>query len=138
MPFGDGGIIAKLTSNTGASDGLNSLSDMIKQFDKFDPVTLKADIDANFTNLQTATTNVIDGINTDLDTTNYNLLEKMSYPSNTTLKNLCNPAFDSDSWVPSNSQTAISCKVSNSIGSGNLANCPTITNPLCKGCMDTS
>jgi hypothetical protein len=81
---------------------------------------------------------VIDGIDTDLDTTNNNILRALSDPTNTTLKSGCAPTatFAADSWLPSNSQTAISCKVST--GTGNLATCPTINAVNCKGCMDTS
>ncbi len=80
---------------------------------------------------------MIDGIDTDLDTTNYNILRALSDPTNTTLKSGCTSAtFAADSWLPSNSQTAISCKVTG--GTGNLANCPTITAATCNGCMDTS
>ena len=136
MPFGNGDLVSTLTTNTAASDGLNSLSDMIKEFNKFDVVTLKADITANFTNLENAAADVVNGVDTDLDSANYNILKALSYPTNTTLKTNCNAAFDLDSWVPSNSQTAISCRVSS--GTGNLANCPTIGAATCKGCMDTS
>ncbi len=81
---------------------------------------------------------MIDGIDTDLDTTNNNILKALSDPTNTTLKSGCTPTatFAADSWLPSNSQTAISCKVST--GTGNLATCPTINAVNCKGCMDTS
>lgn len=138
MPFGTGDLVSKLTPNAGTSTALNSLSNMIVQFGKFDPVTLKADITSNFTALETAASNVVNGIDIDLDTTNYNILNALSNPTNTTLKNNCNAFFDTDSWVPSNGQTAISCKVSNGTGTGNLVNCPTIGAATCKGCMDSS
>ncbi len=82
---------------------------------------------------------MIDGIDIDLDTTNFNILRALSDPTNTTLKIGCTttpPVFAADSWLPSNSQTAISCKVTS--GTGNLATCPTINAINCKGCMDTS
>lgn len=102
-------------------------------------MALKLDITNNFTKLETAAGNVVNGIDADLDTTNLNILKALSDPTNSTLSAGCSN-FNTDSWIPSisASQTTISCKVSSGAGPGTLANCPALTAITCLGCMDTS
>lgn len=124
-----------------AAGGLNNLTYVITSMKSFNQTTLKSYITGNLTELATMTNYYANGDISDLDTTNNEILRGMSYPSNSTNKMVCNPTFDTDSWVPSNAQnysysTAISCQVST--GTGNAANCDTsLGGLLCKGCMDT-
>jgi hypothetical protein len=138
MKFGDGDIISVLSTDTTAIDGIRGLSDIFVTFAKFDKVALKDAIQKNYTNIKAQIGYVIDGITMDLDEENLNILDRISSQSNAYFSDNCNSKFSKDSWIPSTNskQKSIYCKAQR--GKGDRTSCATMTNILCRGCMDTS
>lgn len=73
---------------------------------------------------------------TDLDSTNAAILNTISNPTNNNAG--CNAAFSADSWVPSNNQNTVSCKVSSGHLAGSTDCSSSITGTNCYGCIDSS
>jgi hypothetical protein len=146
MPYGDGNIVNTVAGS--AANGLNNLTSVISSLNTFNNATLETYITNNLSTLATTTNKYANGDISDLDTTNSDILNKFSDPTNTTNSAGCTAAtFAADSWVPSNSQdtsysTAVSCKVSSG-NTGERVNCDAnyatiVAQATCGGCMDAT
>ena len=142
MPFGNGRIIDSVASGS-AMNSLNNLTSIISTMGSFNNTQLKADLGGNLTTFMNTVGTWCRGEVTDLDSTNYAILQNIANPFSADWVT-CNAPFTTDSWVPSNNQNAsynpIACQVSNG-NVGDTTTCTaTLTNGVgtCGGCMDTT
>lgn len=144
MPFGDGNIIKSIASGS-SFDALNNLTSVISTMGSFNNTQIQGWISGNLTTFVSTVSSWCKGQISDLDSTNYAILERFANPSYSSWTN-CNSPFSSDSWVPSNSpNTTISTYISCKATSGNKGDATTCTTSLtnngsntCGGCMDST
>lgn len=143
MPFGDGNIIKSIASG-GSLDALNNLTSVISSMGAFNNTQIQGYISGNLTIFVNTVSSWCKGQISDLDSTNYAILENLATPSSGSWTGCTN--FSSDSWIPSNNpNTSISTYIGCKITSSNKGDLTTCTSTLgnnggntCGGCMDTT
>ena len=142
MPYGDGDLYKQIAGTTNASQ-LTNIQSIFDTLNNFDANAYVTPMFTAVNNVLTYTEDYALGKLMDIsDSTALSVLISLATPTSGATN--CNSNLNSDSWVPSNSQSNFSSLIINcTVSSGNTGTASTCPSGLsstttCKGCMDSS
>lgn len=141
LPFGDGDILSKISTNASASLGL--LNGILNTTVNFNSTSYTTPISTSISNVLSVVNQY--ALSQIVDITDTTSINKLLALQNCNGQSNCNTNCNNDSWVPSNSMSSpntynFTCSATNN-NKGNSSTCSSgisSTSGGCSGCMDSA